>query len=86
MVVGWYHSHPGFGCWLSGVDINTQQVVQLSTFMCLYAPICILERDGQADKQMDKSRHLLKKNKAAFHVHMPTIGRARSEESEFDAF
>lgn len=20
MVVGWYHSHPGFGCWLSGVD------------------------------------------------------------------
>jgi len=25
MVVGWYHSHPGFGCWLSGFDINTQQ-------------------------------------------------------------
>jgi len=39
MVVGWYHSHPGFGCWMSGkfakglhlqcnmtgVDINTQQ-------------------------------------------------------------
>ena len=18
MVVGWYHSHPGFGCWFSG--------------------------------------------------------------------
>ncbi|KAL0366264.1 UNVERIFIED_CONTAM: 26S proteasome non-ATPase regulatory subunit [Sesamum radiatum] len=27
MVVGWYHSHPGFGCWLSGVDINTQQAL-----------------------------------------------------------
>ena len=26
IVVGWYHSHPGFGCWLSSVDINTQQV------------------------------------------------------------
>jgi len=25
IVVGWYHSHPSFGCWLSGVDINTQQ-------------------------------------------------------------
>jgi len=25
MVVGWYHSHPGFGCWLSGVDVNTQK-------------------------------------------------------------
>ncbi|ORC93289.1 proteasome regulatory non-ATPase subunit 11 [Trypanosoma theileri] len=22
-VVGWYHSHPGFGCWLSGEDIMT---------------------------------------------------------------
>lgn len=25
MVVGWYHSHPGFGCWLSGTDVNTQE-------------------------------------------------------------
>ena len=25
MVVGWYHSHPGFGCWLSGTDVATQQ-------------------------------------------------------------
>ncbi|KAI5455553.1 COP9 signalosome catalytic subunit rri1 [Naganishia albida] len=24
MVVGWYHSHPGYGCWLSGIDVNTQ--------------------------------------------------------------
>ena len=28
-VVGWYHSHPGFGCWLSGVDVNTHQVYLL---------------------------------------------------------
>jgi len=28
IVVGWYHSHPGFGCWLSGVDINTQQAFE----------------------------------------------------------
>ncbi|OMH80482.1 26S proteasome non-ATPase regulatory subunit 14 [Zancudomyces culisetae] len=27
-VVGWYHSHPGFGCWLSSVDINTQQAFE----------------------------------------------------------
>lgn len=25
MVVGWYHSHPGFGPFLSNVDCNTQQ-------------------------------------------------------------
>lgn len=24
-VVGWYHSHPGFGCWLSSTDCQTQQ-------------------------------------------------------------
>lgn len=22
--VGWYHSHPGYGCWLSGIDVNTE--------------------------------------------------------------
>ena len=37
MVVGWYHSHPGFGCWLSGVDINTQQV---SSFPILPSICC----------------------------------------------
>lgn len=25
LAFSWYHSHPGFGCWLSGVDMNTQQ-------------------------------------------------------------
>ncbi|KAJ3802042.1 JAB1/Mov34/MPN/PAD-1 ubiquitin protease-domain-containing protein [Lentinula aff. detonsa] len=40
MVVGWYHSHPGFGCWLSSVDINTQQAIssahtQLQSFESL---------------------------------------------------
>lgn len=23
-IVGWYHSHPGYGCWLSGIDVDTQ--------------------------------------------------------------
>ena len=22
MVVGWYHSHPGYACWLSGIDVK----------------------------------------------------------------
>lgn len=26
--VGWYHSHPGYGCWLSGIDVNTQATQQ----------------------------------------------------------
>ncbi|KAJ5648132.1 hypothetical protein N7490_004504 [Penicillium lividum] len=28
--VGWYHSHPGYGCWLSGIDVATQQTQQMS--------------------------------------------------------
>ena len=28
-VVGWYHSHPNFGCWLSGIDVQTQQMNQM---------------------------------------------------------
>ncbi|KAJ4835876.1 COP9 signalosome complex subunit 5a [Turnera subulata] len=27
-VVGWYHSHPGYGCWLSGIDVSTQMLNQ----------------------------------------------------------
>lgn len=27
-VIGWYHSHPGYGCWLSGIDVNTQSMNQ----------------------------------------------------------
>lgn len=26
--VGWYHSHPGYGCWLSGIDVGTQSTQQ----------------------------------------------------------
>lgn len=24
-IIGWYHSHPGYGCWLSGIDVGTQR-------------------------------------------------------------
>lgn len=41
MVVGWYHSHPGFGCWLSGVDINTQQVIACTHAQCIRLKINI---------------------------------------------
>jgi len=27
-VIGWYHSHPGYGCWLSGIDVATQKTNQ----------------------------------------------------------
>lgn len=27
-VIGWYHSHPGYGCWLSGIDVSTQKLNQ----------------------------------------------------------
>ncbi|KAI2642793.1 JAB1/Mov34/MPN/PAD-1 ubiquitin protease-domain-containing protein [Xylaria nigripes] len=26
--VGWYHSHPGYGCWLSGIDVGTENTHQ----------------------------------------------------------
>lgn len=28
-VVGWYHSHPGYGCWLSGIDVETENLQQM---------------------------------------------------------
>jgi len=26
--IGWYHSHPAYGCWLSGIDVATQMLNQ----------------------------------------------------------
>lgn len=26
--IGWYHSHPGYGCWLSGIDVSTEMLYQ----------------------------------------------------------
>ena len=26
--MGWYHSHPTYGCWLSGIDVSTQTTYQ----------------------------------------------------------
>lgn len=26
--MGWYHSHPSYGCWLSGIDVATQERFQ----------------------------------------------------------
>lgn len=26
-ICGWYHSHPGYGCWLSGIDVQTQMTL-----------------------------------------------------------
>ena len=35
-VVGWYHSHPGYGCWLSGIDVTTQSSWQyLGPFLAI---------------------------------------------------
>ncbi len=37
--VGWYHSHPGYGCWLSGIDVATQ--FQQQTFSDPFVAVVI---------------------------------------------
>ncbi|OEH74368.1 proteasome regulatory subunit [Cyclospora cayetanensis] len=37
MVVGWYHSHPGFGCWFSGIVVANTLLMADTDFM-LAAP------------------------------------------------
>ncbi|SCU96542.1 LAME_0F16600g1_1 [Lachancea meyersii CBS 8951] len=38
-IVGWYHSHPGYGCWLSGIDVQTQELNQ--TFQDPYVAVVV---------------------------------------------
>ena len=37
--IGWYHSHPGYGCWLSGIDVGTQVLQQ--TFSDPYLAVVV---------------------------------------------
>ncbi|MBS7250738.1 MAG: Mov34/MPN/PAD-1 family protein [Candidatus Freyarchaeota archaeon] len=34
-IVGWYHSHPGFGCFLSPIDVDTQSGLQKMFPQCV---------------------------------------------------
>lgn len=43
MVVGWYHSHPGFGCWMSGVDMNTQQAFEKLNARAVRSALLLLD-------------------------------------------
>ena len=38
--VGWYHSHPGYGCWLSGIDVTTQRINQMGQDPFLAVVVC----------------------------------------------
>merc|ERR1739841_39574 len=52
MVVGWYHSHPGFGCWLSAVVIDPIQSVKgkvvIDAFRCINPQTLLM---GQEPRQ-----------------------------------
>jgi COP9 signalosome complex subunit 5 len=47
--VGWYHSHPGYGCWLSGIDVTTQ-----STHQTHYDPYLAIVIDPDRTVSMGK--------------------------------
>ncbi|EDO16953.1 hypothetical protein Kpol_1041p11 [Vanderwaltozyma polyspora DSM 70294] len=49
-IVGWYHSHPGYDCWLSNIDIQTQKLNQ--DFQDPYVAIVIDHCKSIQDKQL----------------------------------
>merc|ERR1712111_266904 len=60
MVVGWYHSHPGFGCWLSGVDINTQQSFEALSDRAVAVVVDPIQSEGKGGDrclQTDQPQH-----------------------------
>uniref|UniRef100_A0A5S6R5K9 MPN domain-containing protein n=1 Tax=Trichuris muris TaxID=70415 RepID=A0A5S6R5K9_TRIMR len=50
-VVGWYHSHPGYGCWLSGIDVDTQVMNQnyLEPFVAIVVDPIRTTANGRVD-------------------------------------
>ncbi|ODV96715.1 hypothetical protein PACTADRAFT_20899, partial [Pachysolen tannophilus NRRL Y-2460] len=50
-IVGWYHSHPGYGCWLSGIDVATQSLNQ--QFQDPYLAVVIDPERTMANKRVE---------------------------------
>ncbi|KAL1231629.1 COP9 signalosome complex subunit [Trichinella spiralis] len=50
-VIGWYHSHPGYGCWLSGIDVDTQMLHQMyeEPFVAVVIDPCRTLCSGKVD-------------------------------------
>lgn len=46
---GWYHSHPGYNCWLSGIDVSTQMLWQkgLGSFIAIVVDPILTMASGQ---------------------------------------
>lgn len=49
-VVGWYHSHPGYDCWLSSIDMRTQDLNQ--SFQDPYLAIVVDPLKSIQDKKI----------------------------------
>lgn len=49
-VRGWYHSHPGYGCWLSGIDVDNQRMHQVRMFEPYLAIVVDPKRTMSAGK------------------------------------
>ncbi|SCU87798.1 LADA_0E06216g1_1 [Lachancea dasiensis] len=49
-IVGWYHSHPGYGCWLSGIDVQTQELNQ--TFQDPYVALVVDPTKSLREKRL----------------------------------
>ena len=49
-VVGWYHSHPGYACWLSGIDVNTEMLFQRGGYEPFVAIVIDPKRTMSAGK------------------------------------
>jgi len=36
-IIGWYHSHPGYGCWLTGIDVDVHiNDIKIHLLLLLY--------------------------------------------------
>jgi COP9 signalosome complex subunit 5 len=71
-VVGWYHSHPGYGCWLSGIDVNTQ--MQQQQFMEPFLAVVI---------DPDRTISAGKVDIGAFRTYPPDYKAAPGEQDEY---
>jgi COP9 signalosome complex subunit 5 len=81
-IIGWYHSHPGYGCWLSGIDVGTQMVQQkyMEPFLAVVVDPDRTISAGKVDIGAFRTYPEGSKNKAAQDSEYQTIPLSKIED------
>ncbi|PVV00476.1 hypothetical protein BB560_005139 [Smittium megazygosporum] len=84
--IGWYHSHPGYGCWLSGIDVSTQTLNQQYQDPWIAIVVDPKKTISSGKVSIGAFRCYPEGEKVQKNTHINTVKLSFSKKEEYSAF